>query len=62
MPIYVYKCSEDHRNEVLVMRPTDEPEKCEECGKPVERTMGVSAFHLKGGGWYADGYGSSKDD
>jgi predicted nucleic acid-binding Zn ribbon protein len=31
---------------------------CAECGGVVKKIVSASAFHLKGGGWYADGYSS----
>lgn len=36
--------------------------KCPKCGKPQARRLvsGGAGFLLKGGGWYADGYGSKK--
>ncbi len=36
--------------------------KCPKCGKPQARRLvsGGTGFLLKGGGWYADGYGSKK--
>jgi hypothetical protein len=39
----------------------DEPLKeCPACKQlKLERLISAAAFHLKGGGWYKDGYGSS---
>jgi predicted nucleic acid-binding Zn ribbon protein len=33
---------------------------CEHCGGRLEKQMAAPAFHLKGGGWYKDGYASQK--
>ena len=35
-------------------------EKCTDCGKnSAQRQVSMSSFHLKGGGWYKDGYSSN---
>lgn len=43
---------------------SDEPIKeCPKCGaEALERLVSQSSFALKGGGWYADGYGTAKSD
>ncbi|MBL8976577.1 MAG: zinc ribbon domain-containing protein, partial [Myxococcales bacterium] len=33
---------------------------CEKCNGTLERAVTAAAFHLKGGGWYKDGYASAK--
>ena len=33
---------------------------CPHCGGALQRVISAPAFSLKGGGWYADGYGSAK--
>ncbi len=59
MPLYEYSCPKCGDFEVL-QRMSDAPlKKHDACGKPVARKVSVSSFHLKGGGWYADGYRSS---
>jgi putative FmdB family regulatory protein len=57
MPIYEYECQ---RCGVFEARQkiTEPPLERHDCGEPVERKMSVTAFALKGGGWYADGYAS----
>lgn len=58
MPIYEYECSKGHRFEEL-QKISDEPlTACKECGKPVRKLVSQTAFALKGGGWYQDGYTS----
>ena len=49
-----------HLNEEL-QKVTDKPlRKCPACGKnKLSRLMSAPVFRLKGGGWYADGYGSA---
>ena len=67
MPIYEYECSDCGNVLEVQQRITDDPlETCPECGGKVKKLISMSAFHLKGGGWYADGYagpsnGSGKD-
>ncbi len=64
MPIYQYACSDescDGEAEALVLRGEGEPETCPKCGKALKRVVGKSSFQLKGGGWYKDGYTSTKD-
>lgn len=60
MPIYEYECPECHTvQECLVRKPRgwQQPApKCEKCQAQTQRKISRSAFSLKGGGWYADGY------
>lgn len=58
MPIYEYIC-ENCRHELEAIQKISDPQlsDCPECGKStLKRKTSVSAFHLKGGGWYKDGY------
>jgi putative FmdB family regulatory protein len=62
MPIYEYQCEKcDHEFE-REQRIVDPPVKtCPKCrGRKVTKLISRSSFVLKGGGWYADGYGDSK--
>lgn len=58
MPIYEYRCPNNHLFEVF-QRMTDSPvEKCEICGAaPVERVLYPVAVHFKGSGFYTTDYG-----
>jgi putative FmdB family regulatory protein len=58
MPIYEYRCPNDHVFE-LFQRMTDPmPEGCEVCGEgPVERVLYPVAVHFKGSGFYSTDYG-----
>jgi putative FmdB family regulatory protein len=60
MPLYTYRCSKC-KSEIEELQKMGDapPERCPECGaeNTLERTMGVSNFQLKGGGWAKDGYG-----
>ncbi len=59
MPIYEYECGECGQVDEVVQKMSDIPlKKCRHCSGPVKKLISNSAFHLKGGGWYADSYGS----
>ena len=61
MPTYDYECSKGHTFEVE-QRITEEPLKtCKICRAKVRRLITSTNFVLKGGGWYADGYSSSRN-
>lgn len=62
MPTYSYTCDACGKSFEKEQRIVEDPIKvCELCGKPQARRQIVSGnFILKGGGWYSDGYGSSK--
>jgi len=56
MPIYEYTCKRCGNFEIM-QRITEEPlKKCPTCGAKVTKLISRSAFHLKGGGWYATDY------
>jgi putative FmdB family regulatory protein len=61
MPIYEYGCAACGHEFEEWQKITDPPIKaCPACGKrKVQKRVSMSSFHLKGGGWYADLYGSS---
>ena len=61
MPIYEYLCS-SCGYQVEEVQKFSEPslEECPDCGKnSAQRQVSMSSFHLKGGGWYKDGYSSN---
>ena len=60
MPTYSYACDACGKSFEKEQRITEDPiKKCPKCGKNKARRMISSGnFILKGGGWYADGYGS----
>lgn len=58
MPIYEYQCcSCDTVFEEWQSGFEEKEMECPECGGKAKRLISHSSFHLKGGGWYADGYG-----
>ncbi|HEX6245729.1 MAG TPA: zinc ribbon domain-containing protein [Polyangiales bacterium] len=62
MPTYEYGCEACGKKWEAEQRITEAPiKKCPKCGKlKAKRLISGGTFMLKGGGWYADGYGSSK--
>ena len=64
MPIYEYGCQQCGYDFEEMQKFSDPPiESCPECGSlEAKRKVSVSAFHLKGGGWYKDGYGVKAAD
>ena len=59
MPIYEYECT-DCGSVIEVMQKVNSrraPGRCEKCSGRLKRKVSVTSFHLKGGGWYSDGYG-----
>ena len=64
MPIYEYGCQQCGHDFEEMQKFRDPPgERCPKCGSlEAQRKVSVSAFHLKGGGWYKDGYGSKSTE
>jgi len=63
MPIYEYECSQCHQTSDALQKVNDPaPETCPHCGAKhtLSRLVSRTSFVLKGGGWYADLYSSSK--
>jgi putative FmdB family regulatory protein len=61
MPLYEYECTACHRHTEKIQKFSDpEITTCPHCGGALKRVISAPAFSLKGGGWYADGYGSAK--
>ena len=58
MPIYEYECQNCGEVSEMRMKMSDpHPEVCPKCqGGPLSKLMSSTAFHLKGGGWYQQGY------
>jgi putative FmdB family regulatory protein len=60
MPIYEYRCQNDHRFEVLQKFADDPITECEVCGAPAQRVLHPVAIHFKGSGFYSTDYGRRK--
>ena len=62
MPIYNYRCSAcGDASQILHKMSDPKPGQCPACGaeNSLSKLVSRSGFALKGGGWYADGYGAS---
>ena len=68
MPIYEYKCEDcGHEFEEMLHfserdNPMNDPCPFPTCTGKVHLKMSLGSFHLKGGGWYKDGYGEKKQE
>jgi len=64
MPIYEYQCrSCDYEFEEVQKFSDPSFDECPSCGKcSAERKVSISSFHLKGGGWYKDGYSNKEEE
>ena len=61
MPIYEYACPSCGNEFETIHRVSDPAPPCPKCGEGVQKKISLSAFHLKGGGWYSDAY-AGKDN
>ena len=61
MPIYEYLCTSCGNQFEEVQKFSDPSlDECPDCGKnSAERQVSISSFHLKGGGWFKDGYSNN---
>ena len=58
MPIYEYACQKCGEEFEVQQRITEDPLTAHEsCGGEVKRLISLTAFSLKGDGWYSDHYG-----
>ncbi len=63
MPIYEFSCAKCGKLAEVMQRVGERPPPCPNCGsKRMTREVSRTAFHLKGGGWYADLYGTPRPD
>ena len=64
MPIYEYLCASCGNQFEEVQKFNEPPfEECPDCGKnSARRQVSMSAFHLKGVGWYKDGYSGKSNE
>jgi len=59
MPIYEFKCPNGRVTEKIVTTETKDI-MCPKCHKKAKKIVSECTFFLKGGGWSADSYCSSK--
>ena len=56
MPIYEYRCDNDHTFEVIQSMTEDSLDACTVCGAPARRVLHAPAVHFKGSGFYTTDY------
>ena len=59
MPVYEFECPNGHLTEKITRMGTNSV-RCSHCDKRAKKIMSTCTFELKGGGWYADGYSSTR--
>ncbi len=63
MPLYEYRCLKCGDVTEVLQKLSDRPlRKCRLCSGKLEKLISRTSFQLKGGGWFAHGYGSSGSD
>ena len=61
MPLYEYQCEECGLKFEVRQKFSDAPlDTCRECGGKAKKLISQTAFTLKGGGWYQEGYTAGK--
>jgi len=61
MPLYEYRCDDCGLTFEVRQKFSDEPlNTCRYCSGSVKKLISQTAFALKGGGWYQQGYSSEK--
>jgi putative FmdB family regulatory protein len=57
--MYEYRCDQCGLTFEVRQKFSDAPlTECRSCGGPVQKLISQTAFALKGGGWYQQGYGA----
>ncbi|HWI40106.1 MAG TPA: zinc ribbon domain-containing protein [Verrucomicrobiae bacterium] len=63
MPVYEYGCGDCGHTFELRQSFSDAPAtECPRCSGSVRKLISQTAFSLKGGGWYTEGYGGGKKE
>ncbi|MEA3362041.1 MAG: zinc ribbon domain-containing protein [Thermodesulfobacteriota bacterium] len=61
MPLYEYHCDDCGLNFEVRQKYSDKSiDVCRHCGGHVKKMISQTAFALKGGGWYEEGYSQGK--
>lgn len=61
MPLYEYQCQDCGVQFEARQKFSDPPlQHCRNCGGEVKKMISQTAFALKGGGWYEQGYSATK--
>jgi putative FmdB family regulatory protein len=56
MPIYEYKCENEHVFDIMQRMSDDPLTKCVECGAPVKKVLHPVGISFKGSGFYSTDY------
>jgi putative FmdB family regulatory protein len=57
MPVYEFECQSCEEVHEIWQSLSEAPASaCPSCRGPLKKIISKSSFHLKGGGWFADGY------
>jgi len=60
MPVYEFECEKCGKTITKQLSILDETKVVDcECGGSAKKVISLASFHLKGGGWYKDGYSGS---
>ncbi len=63
MPIYEYECLECGKTTEALQKFSDPPlGQCGHCSGEMRKMVSMSAFHLKGSGWYVTDYSGKKQE
>lgn len=63
MPIYEYACKKCGIVETMQSIKAEPLKNCPNCGEAgAEKVISRNSFQLQGGGWYKDGYSSTKSE
>ena len=63
MPLYEYKCLKCENVVEVLQKLNDRPlRKCKLCSGKLEKLISRTSFQLKGGGWFAHGYGGDSSE
>ena len=64
MPIYEYVCEQCGESIEIIQKISEEPtSQCPSCyNHTLRKKTSISAFHLKGSGWYKDGYNGANQN
>ncbi len=63
MPIYEYECLSCGKTTEAMQKFSDPPlGQCGHCSGEMRKMISMSAFHLKGSGWYVTDYCGKKQD
>lgn len=60
MPYYEFECKDCKTVTEEHVKMGTKTFPCKSCGKTAVKIMSMGSFHLKGGGWFKDGYASKK--